>query len=143
MTTRLLAAATLAVVLAGCASDARPKTAPVSGQVLVNGKPTAGVSLSFHLASGSLETATPGTAKSRSDGRFDVSSFLPNDGLPPGDYVVTIIWPMRYEKIGEQEHPIGDRLGGAYASKVRTPLRVTIHEGENRLDPFNLKSRSP
>lgn len=141
MTLRTLAALGFAVALVGCSSEGRPKTAPVSGRVLVNGQAAEGASLSFHPTGAASERSVPSTAKSRADGTFDVSSFMPNDGMAPGEYVVTVSWPERYAKIGEQEYPVGDRLNGAYANKEQTPLRVTIREGENRLEPFDLKPR--
>jgi len=144
MMIRLREAAVLmafAVTFAGCGRAGRPKTVPVSGKVLVNGKAVEGVSLSFHTVGATPENSIPSIARSRADGTFAVSSFLPNDGMPPGEYVVTVAWPERYEKIGEQEFPVGDRLNGAYAMKEKTPLRVTIREGDTQLDPFDLKLR--
>lgn len=141
MMSRILAAALLAVGLVGCGNDGRPKTVPVSGKVLVNGKAAEGVSLSFHPLN-QPHNSVPGTARSRADGSFDVTSFLPGDGAPPGEYAVTVIWPDRYATDpGGQEYPVGDKLGGAYSRKDSTPIKVTIREGENHLDPFDLNHR--
>lgn len=141
MTARLLAATLLAVALAGCSREGRPKTSPVSGKAVVNGKAVEGLSLTFHPLDQPNNTV-PGTARTRADGSFEVTSFLPGDGAPPGEYVVTVTWPDRYAtNPGGQEYPVGDRLGGAYSRKDGTPLKVTIREGENRLDPFDLKPR--
>jgi len=140
MTARLIPVVALAAVLVGCGSEGRPKTAPVSGRAVVNGKAVEGLSLAFHPINQPNNTVA-GTARTRADGAFEVTSFLPSDGAPPGEYAVTVIWPDRYVTEGGQEYPVGDRLNGAYAKKDSTPLKVTIREGENRLDTFDLKPR--
>lgn len=140
MNLRLIVSGVLTIVLIGCGSNARPRTVPVSGKVTVGGKATAGVSLSFHPLD-QPDNLVPATAKTRADGTFELSSFAPNDGAPPGAYAVTAVWPKQWTKIGEQEFPVGDRLNGAYARKDRTPLKVTIREGVNQLEPIHLKAR--
>jgi hypothetical protein len=72
------------------------------------------------------------------EGRYTLSSFMPNDGAPPGDYIVTVVWPTSFQRIGDQDFPVGDRLGGGYASKSKTSLKATIRAGETELAPIEI-----
>ena len=81
-----IAAATAVVLLAGC-SDGRPTRVPVSGTVTFQGEPLASANVTF------LSTQADGhSASGRTDdsGQFKLTTFSPDDGAIPGDYVVTI-----------------------------------------------------
>ncbi len=79
----LLAALSMILVL-GC-GDGRPKRVPVSGQVLVDGKP---------LTTGDLrlvpDDARPAWAKIGPDGRFTLKTFEDGDGVVPGTHPVAV-----------------------------------------------------
>lgn len=138
----LLALTGAILSLSGCGGVSRPTCQPVSGVVLIQGKPAEGVCVSFHPLAADSGNTIPATGKTGKDGKFELSSFLPGDGAPPGEYSVTIIWPLRFERIGEQEFPVGDRLGGAYAQQAKTPLKATVREGVNEVPPFELASKT-
>lgn len=75
--------------LTGCtgskASD-QPKTVPVSGTVMYNNQPVEGAEVSF-MAPGAPQAAAGRTDK---EGKFQLSTFDPNDGAVIGEHVVTI-----------------------------------------------------
>jgi hypothetical protein len=70
----------------GCGS---PKTTPVEGVVLLDGKPLAGASIQF-VPQGAGRDATGETDKS---GQFVMSTFQPRDGVVPSSYKVVISPP--------------------------------------------------
>lgn len=62
------------------------------------------------------------------------------DGLAPGDYAVTVVWP-NYEINGGEEIQTGDKLKGRYGSIERPAAKVTIQPGKNELPTLDLKRR--
>jgi hypothetical protein len=60
---------------------------PVSGKVLIDGQPATTGSLAFYPQSGQ---GRPSAAKIEPDGRFSLSTFEENDGIPTGTYDVTV-----------------------------------------------------
>jgi hypothetical protein len=80
----LAAAATLVVTL-GC-GDGRPARVPVSGQVLIDGKP-----LDYGFIRVLPEGARPATAEIGRDGRFVLKTFEPGDGVVPGTHPVVVL----------------------------------------------------
>ena len=91
MVFRAYVAVLLAVSLllwTGCSGGAKfPAAAAVSGKVTLKGAPLAGASVSFVPTEGSPRTAS-GTTDS--GGNYQLTTFAPNDGAPPGKYRVRI-----------------------------------------------------
>jgi hypothetical protein len=80
----------LAVAFAGCSGNRRPKlptTFPVTGVVTLEGKPVAGASVMFNATVGGGYGAV---AVTDAAGRYVVTTFVPGDGVVPGDYSVAI-----------------------------------------------------
>jgi len=82
-----LVALLLAFVSAGC--DSGPTVVPVSGRVLINGKPLTGhpgfvrvMPAGFRAATGSIDPA---------DGRFTLTTFKPADGCVTGTHPAAVI----------------------------------------------------
>lgn len=83
------ASAALSVVApSGCsgAKDNRPARVPVSGQVLHKGQPVEGATVIFEPV-GSTPAATGQTDAA---GRFQLTTFDPNDGAVAGEYQVAV-----------------------------------------------------
>jgi len=76
----------VAIALAGCGGG---RTTPVSGVVLLDGKPVAAAAVQF-VAQGKGRDATGETDKS---GQFVMSTYQPQDGVLPGSYKVVISPP--------------------------------------------------
>jgi hypothetical protein len=86
-TTAALCAVMLAAAVAatGC-NDGRPARVPVSGEVLIDGKPLPGAFVSFYPLTG-----RPSNGRTDSSGRFVLGCFDDADGAQLGTHQVTII----------------------------------------------------
>lgn len=109
---------------------------PVSGRVLVNGRPADGADVAFfHVDNWGEKTIVP-VARTDEDGRFALSTYEVEDGAPVGKYQVEITWPA-YRR-GRDIGP--DRLDNKYARRATSGLAVTIDENTRELPPFELKA---
>lgn len=127
--------------IAGCGGKniKPPKTVPVTGKVMLKGKPAAGVRVKFHPQFDIGEIKYVPEGETSADGSFVLSTGAPGNGAPPGDYAVTFEKPEieSARKSNYLETEI-DRFQGKYADPEDTPWTVTIDAGENRLEPFEL-----
>jgi serine/threonine-protein phosphatase CPPED1 len=109
----------------------RKPTQAVRGYVYLDGAPAAGASVTFHLPipTGKKGFRFAGDALVEGDGSFVSSSYGAFDGLPVGEYHVTVEFDGRYgfglEKKGQ--------IPALYAKADTTPLRATIKPGKNEL----------
>jgi len=134
------------LTLAGC-DDGRIATYPVTGAVVVDGRPAEGAIVVFCPVDPSpeLEHLRP-AGKADSSGQFSLTTFEPSDGAPAGAYKVLVKWPAaqsqpeenRDGRPGASRGP--DRLRGKYYNLDTTPLSAAIEEESNDLPPFELKS---
>jgi hypothetical protein len=142
-----LVPAILAAVLATGCGDGRVPTAPVSGSILVDGKPAVGAVIVLHPAD---DTVAAGGEKLRpmghaaADGSFVLGTWESSDGAPAGRWKATVEWyaaenaPANADP--ESTDSAVDRLGGAYADSATTPLSVEVPSGGTQLAPFELKA---
>jgi hypothetical protein len=123
---------------AGC-SEAT-KLNPVEGKVLFQGQPLAGALVSFHP--GDIKDNPP-TGYTKEDGTFKiVTGDL--EGAKAGTYKVTIMCqvPVKTKAEGMSFGGLDetdDKLKGAYANRDASKITVTVKEGANQLEPFDLK----
>lgn len=126
-----------AMVGCGSGSISAPHSAPVSGTVLIKGKPVAGVKVTLHpqFDIGSVKFAPNG--ETNKDGKFTLSTAKAGDGAPPGDYAVTFeLLRAGADKAGFDAEV--DVWKGKYANPASSQWKVTIKEGNNVLEPFKL-----
>jgi hypothetical protein len=132
------------LAVAACTSTESGLT-PVSGKVLLNGKPAEGAVVAFHPENGSdVNTMTP-SGVTDSDGTFTLSTGQAK-GAKPGKYVVTVICPDPNKKPtaaqkmqGMTDSDAPDLLGGRYASRAKSTLRAEVKFGESTVGPFEVK----
>lgn len=135
---RLAFSLLLCFLALGCASGpARPVCQPVSGRVLFENKPLQEAQLVFHPVNGALVPLP--TAFTQEDGQFQVTTWADNDGIPVGEYVVTIVWKQLVQQGEEKVRNGPNQLPAIYGNATRSPLRCTIKEGDNKLPTFELK----
>lgn len=128
----------LACCLTAMGCDAAPPPAiPVTGKVFVDGSPADRAVVGFYSAL-PLQSRTPlATAISEADGTYRPSTYASGDGVPPGDYVVTVAWP-RYVEFDGQQIASDDRLQGKYADPAKSTLRATIDGASAEIPPIEL-----
>ncbi len=127
---RLLVAALVCLLLGACSKEEgnRRATFPVTGEVVVDGKPVEKLSVMCLNVEGiDKENPTMSQALTDENGKFEIATYESGDGVPVGDYVLTFTW-------GEF-NPIsmtftGDKLNGRYADAKKSKIRFTVKEGE-------------
>lgn len=116
---------------------------PVQGQVLLNDQPLSGALVTFHRAEGADPKAMSSTGLTKEDGTFTIMTG-DKPGVPPGNYVVTIICSEPVSNKSGQIYSTGapetqDKLKGAYSNRDTSKITVEVKKGANKLDPFRLK----
>lgn len=121
-----------------CGEDARRDAAvyPVSGQVVVDGKPAEGVVVRLHLLNHYRDLNAPRpTATTDASGRFQLKSEVGEPGAPAGHYVATFLWPAA---AGGK-----DRFAGAFAEPEESGHTVVVENQSVELPPFTLRMKRP
>ncbi|MDB5337514.1 MAG: hypothetical protein JWN70_3133 [Planctomycetaceae bacterium] len=127
--------------LASCGSDRRLAVYPAKGTISLNGKPLPNATVIFH-AEFPLEgpdgkpAPVPG-GYSNSEGLFTVSTYGAGDGLPEGEYRVTVSCEDRTAKPVQESYP--ELLPIVYQDPTKSGLTASISGGQNELPTFELK----
>lgn len=116
-----------AVAIAGCggASDRLP-VIPTRGLVIVDGKPAVGALLIFHPVEGTPKLPVKARARVHPDGTFVAESYDAGDGVPAGEYIVTVDWREPTEQEGDEGALL---LPEAYTSPESSPVKVRVSSG--------------
>jgi hypothetical protein len=67
---------------------------PVTGQILVAGRPAAGAVVQFHPQDQPGKDAPVPVGHVAPDGRFRLTTYAQDDGAPAGRYAVTVFWAV-------------------------------------------------
>jgi hypothetical protein len=127
---------TLAVAAAGCGVTSR--TSPVSGVVLLDGKPLIGASIHF-VAQGTGRDATGETNK---NGQFTMSTFEPRDGVVSGTYKVVISPPTGAADTA-QYASAEEAMAAASKAPAKKPAGPAFPEKYTRPDQTPLTQEVP
>ncbi len=126
----------VALAVGGCSSgesDGLNKY-PVRGRVSVNGKPAAGIVVTFNNVDPNIPgNAARPVALAGPEGEFVLSTNADKDGAVEGEYAVTFFWPTDQGAMPE------DRLSRLFAEPVKSKHRVRVEPKENDLPPFVLE----
>lgn len=123
----------LFVFLAGCRSQEdrwtrnRPRTVPVTGEVVYQGKPLAGAVITFL----NEEANRSASAKTDAKGRFSLKTFVKNDGAVPGSQQVSIY------KV-ENDYP-GTSLAGLSREEQLAAMKIMSKEELQSLPPVKAR----
>ncbi|MBN9523674.1 hypothetical protein J0H58_35045 [bacterium] len=121
---------------AGCGTpDGRLPLVPVKGKITVGGRAPVDARVRFHPQDPA--TAAHGvnpSARVRADGTFEGGSYVKGDGVPAGEYVLTVTWDESTGRDGEMV----DRLGGRFADPKKSRWRVRVEAPATELEPFNI-----
>jgi predicted phosphodiesterase len=117
------------------AYDRRPPQ-PVKGRVMLDGAPMAGAKIVFNTVDPKTKKVAPiADAFVEPDGTYVMSSYKSGDGVPAGEYVVTIVWRRPYYT---DTGIVGPNLAPErYAEAIKSNLTATVKTGPNEID-FNL-----
>jgi hypothetical protein len=120
---------------------------PIYGKVTFKNEPVEGVIVTFHPQQKEKLAELP-IGVTGEDGTFTVNTGKA-EGAPAGEYVVTFYGSEKAEEKPEkkgkpkgmvmQKFEMLDRFKGAYANESKSNFKVTIKNGKNELEPFNLK----
>jgi hypothetical protein len=125
--------ASCVVIALGCCScvteeEHRP-VYPVRGRLVCQGRPVAGVQVTFHLRDDSSAPVPVPTGQTDEGGWYTLSTYAAADGAPAGRYTVTVH--------GQQAD--GRPLPVRYARATTSGLHAVVKEGTNQLPAFEVK----
>jgi hypothetical protein len=119
---------TIAIVaLSGCGRPGTSPTAAASGVVLYKGAPATDVRVIFTPASG-----RPAIGQTDAEGRFVLTTFVPNDGAVPGVHKATISDRKRnWQPDPTTKQTTPTRFPEKYQSAPTTPWSFEVKSGED------------
>lgn len=129
----MVAVGLMPLLSTGC-GESQVTVFPVAGQVTYEGEPAVGAQVVFHPVGHKLPEDETAIGSVKEDGSFDASIYG-NGGIPAGEYTVTIQW----RKLVETDGGFGtgpDVLPEQYGKAYTTPIKVTVKEEKNVLDPI-------
>lgn len=138
-TTYLLVLLALTIFLPSCGKDRKTAVYPVEGKILVEGKPAKGVIVHFwpQFETDKEMHAVCPTGQSDDDGKFRLSTYTTDDGAPPGDYLLTFEWPLRFNVLSNRWE--GDKLKGRFEDAQKSTIKATVEKKPTTIAPIDLK----
>ena len=107
----------------------------VTGIVLLDGEPAEGATVVLHPDDRSLSIRPRGVVDA--DGSFQLTTYLPGDGAPVGEYKVTIEWRKPVEVNGDFL-PGPNLLPEALAGVGTTKLHASVPRGGGELEAWEI-----
>ena len=130
-----LAVAVALLALPACKPGGRVAVHPVHGKVLFRGKPASGANVVLNPVGDDKPGQPRPAGVVGPDGSFRVTTYEADDGAPPGEYVVSVVWVVDRNDKGATYSPLPAR----YMSPVTSGLKATVREGDNELSPIQLR----
>ena len=144
-----------AVLGAGCSrapKEFRFAVQPVSGTVTLQGKPLSGAIVRFHASDPSKVTVPEGkegppvllTTETNADGHFSMSTYLADDGVPAGDYTVTVaVGLSEGTSVEDGDGPTAraskrPKPDARFRDPSTSPLKVSVQPGQANTFTFDL-----
>jgi hypothetical protein len=124
----------VALALAGC--NSHPTTYPVTGTVkFEDGTPLAGGTVEFRNVTTDLAKQVNARGEIGPDGKYQLTSFEPNDGALPGDHQVCVFAPAQETPGNLSTEPPPSPLERKYQAYESSGLSYTVKkDGTNRYD---------
>ena len=128
-------------LLAGCGSAklTPPKTVPVSGSVTRDGKPVVGARVKFHPQFKIAKLPFVPYGETGTDGQFVLSTGMSGNGAPKGKYLVSLELPYIGIDPKDGLEAELDKLKGEYRDPAKNNWEVTLKDGDNVVEPFQIK----
>lgn len=126
--------------LNGC-GDGRLSCYPVTGTVMVDGKPYPGAEVLLRPVAGGdkLQKERPYGVTDEL-GTFELTTFLKNDGAPAGEYQVMILSKRPRSKEQDLQWKGRPTLDAKYGKLSTSGIVVVVEAGPTELSPFELKA---
>jgi hypothetical protein len=105
---------------------------PVKGQVLLNGKPVPHATLTFVPLDEAGEQAARPFARADGQGNYELSTFNPKDGAPPGRYAV-VVEQRKFVSTKEGDQLSDNLLPPRYANPKTSDVQVEVAKASNDL----------
>ena len=125
----------LCLLTIGCGAERKPPNAkpviPVSGIVVVDNTPHAGILIKFNAATQDSQNATLSMAKTDAEGRFKAFTYRVDDGVPPGDYTLTF---DDQSKADPYKRSSPDLFKGKYSDPKTSEFKLTVPANGNPID---------
>jgi hypothetical protein len=119
---------------------------PVSGQVLYDGKPMAGVEVTLLPTDAPMVPTIPRNPRAVTDaqGRFVIGTFTASDGAAEGGYQILCHWPKTAPGAeGDQEvDPSEDDRLLRWYDPMNSKFSMRVKPGENVIPPLQLVKHS-
>jgi hypothetical protein len=128
----LLSLLAIPLLLTSCSGEAEPErlpTSPVTGQIVVDGKPPGSpIQVICHSQAG-IDSSHPtySSCLSDNDGRFAINTYEQGDGVPPGDYVLTFMWGKM--NLMSMQYGGPDKFNGKYSDPKTSEFVIGVVEG--------------
>lgn len=137
---RILIFGLILLGITGC--DPTPKRLPVykvTGSMFWESKATEGAMIIFHPQNGeALSDKLRPSAIVQKDGSFAPTTYNHGDGLPKGEYLLTIYWPLPSSSEGAGESS-ANRLPSKFDKPETSGLKVIVEHQPLSLAPFYLQ----
>lgn len=108
---------------------------PVTGKVLLDGTAPEGANVVLFPLDKAITVRPKGFVGP--DGNFQLTTYLPSDGAPRGDYKLTIEWNKPVEVAGEFV-PGPNLLPEKLSKPESSTIQITVKAGKNELAPVQL-----
>lgn len=111
----------------------RVEVVPVQGSVKIDGNPEPDVIIRCVPNDKFEHTSLANSLGGRTDakGNFTLGTYEIADGVPPGEYALTFLWPpvtlKRQSHADAEKH---DRLKGKYLNVEQSVLKLTVEKGK-------------
>ena len=121
------------VLVIWCFTGCKPGLQPVRGKVtLANGKPAAGSQVVFESEQEGKKMSARGDV--REDGSYELSTFKPGDGVPPGKYKVQVNPPAMVNAEAAYVSPFNAK----YSSFQTSGLEFEVKAGQKNEFPIQV-----
>lgn len=142
---KILLGITLGMLCDSGCSNAKPElvSVGVTGKVLIDGQPPARAEIRLKPKvplQDPVKRSLEPYAIVQADGTFEVGTYLSDDGAPPGEYAVTLVWPTVTIEGGEETFGL-DRLGGRFSDPAAPIARVVVEDEPVNIPVILLKSK--
>jgi hypothetical protein len=122
------------LMLCSCGGPSHEATYPVTGRILVDGQPMAGIAISAAPAVSNTEDLRSTGGHTDAEGHFQLQTFKENDGAPNGDYRLTF---------RKRKGLSGDEFNGRYQNTENSQVKFKVEGQAVDLGTIELTMKPP